>query len=127
MEEQKIVFDAREYLQATTPPVFIAPNGKRYEGRVISYPQWLPYRESLVHFATGVANDDEVEKFGRKFLKKIFPRPWWKIWEKPVWKWIFELPPNQFIKALETFMKSQESYLSGNLPGTDNPDQMNEQ
>jgi hypothetical protein len=114
--DRKITFDATQYLEATTPPTFIAPNGKSYTGRVLSYPQWLPYREALTNFAIAAVTDQDVRRFGKRFLKNIFPRPWWKIWERPVWKWVFELPPIRFMEAMESFIASQEQMM-GTPPG----------
>lgn len=122
------MFDAQAYLAALEPPVFIAPNGRRYVGKVLSVDEWEPFQEAMRDITTAQAKAPPYAAGdGWKPLQQVlyrltdafFPRPWWRFWQRRVSYWIRRLPPEGQVKAVWDFMRSQgKASGMANLPAT---------
>lgn len=112
------MFDSREYLEALEPPVFIAQNGVRFVGRVISVDEWEPFKERML--AVGEATDfTAVFRLHRDLTQLFFPRGrrfWTRRFWRPAWWYVSRLPPLGQMKAVYSFMQSQVRALGQELP-----------
>lgn len=103
------MFDAREYLATFEVPVFIAPNGRRYEGRILSADEWAPLQAKLKNVEN--VRWPELQRVLFELTDAIFPKPRWRIWERSVRDWLKRLPPVGQMRAVWSFMQSQASAL----------------
>lgn len=98
------LFDSQQYLEALGPPEFVAPNGKKYVGRILSTDQFLKY-QALFRGASESGLAQRRAMF--KITAAIFPKPWWKVRERSVASWLRTLPPVGQVRAVWDFMQSQ--------------------
>ncbi len=122
------MFDTREYLEGIEPPTFIAPNGKVYVGTVRSYDEWLPFQERL-ESTLGVdgLSVNNVRQIAYDLTRWLFPKPWWKFWQRSCVYHVMRLPPMVMVKAIFSFIQSQgqalgveiESTFPGKVPEAD--------
>lgn len=106
------MFDAKEYMEAVEPPVFRAPNGRVYTGRVLSHQEWLPLQRHLNSLQnTHQLTREKLYEAARKLTRAMFPKPWWKVWERSATYHVLRLPPVGLLKALWSFMDAQAPAL----------------
>lgn len=116
------MFDSPALVAALTIPVFIDINGKKHVGRILGADSWfrLMARIRLVKRKDGTFDPRLLSNAMRMIVDEFFPRPWWKLWEKPVSYHVWQLPPELRMAAVWDFMQSQAS-VSGTelvpLPG----------
>ena len=102
------MFDSREYLADLEPPVFVAPNGRKYVGRILSHPQWVPLQGYLNDLSDrGSMTNEKIHLAAARISRAMFPKPWWKFWQHSATWFIMRLPPTGQLKALWSFMDSQ--------------------
>ena len=103
-----IQFDSREYTEALEPPVFFAPNGKKYVGKLMSYEKWLAF-SPLLEGIDGREDltMDELSHIARTLTDAMFPHPFWKFWRRPASHYVLRLPPIFMLKAIMSFMEAQ--------------------
>lgn len=55
-------FDSRSAVAALEPPVFIAPDGATYTGRILSYVEYQRVKPDILRWAEGRFGEDETEE-----------------------------------------------------------------
>lgn len=105
------MYSAKDYLAALEPPRFEAPDGKVYVGRVVSQEQYLPLQAKLLAF--GERKDlASFTALARAVCDLLFPRPWWKVWERSVYSHVMALPSyTQRMRAVLDFLACQDRVM----------------
>ena len=102
------MFDAQEYLAAIEPPTFVAPNGKKYVGRVLSTDEFIPYQVAMREVTAGEQLDwRRLQRVLLRLTRAFFPKPRWRFWERSAASWVRTLPPVGQMRAMWDFMASQ--------------------
>lgn len=124
------MFDAKEFMEAMSPPQFRAPDGTLFEGEHMSFQEWMPFQQAFEDMTArakrGEVSEVELRANIRKFVDAIFPRkrPWWKVWqrERLCSTEVLKLAPNVMTAAVQTFIQSQAQAMQVSLgakPGKD--------
>lgn len=114
------MFDARAYYATLELPEFIAPNGKRYVGRILGADTWARLQTKLrvSKQADGTYNPRGLSSAMKLICDATFPKKWWKPWERSVADWVGTLPEIGKMRAVWDFMRSQAKARGENLPET---------
>lgn len=102
-----MAFDAKEYLASFSPPEFVAADGTRYVGRILSHEQWLPFEQRFHKLGDGEADYQEIFDLTKDLSRAMFPKPWWKFWKTSVTRQLLKLPPMAWLAALAHFRQAQ--------------------
>lgn len=115
-----MAFDSQQYMAALQPPTFIALNGRKYVGRILSVDEWQPYQIQMRDAGRGDGTVDwnKLRKVMYNITKALFPKPWWKFWERGAIYWLRKLPPVGQMRAVWDFMQSQAKALGMELKPT---------
>lgn len=113
------MFDSRQYLESLEPPVFIAPDGSRFIGRILSIEEWQPFEMRMQAAGRGELTGQQMLAFMYQITSAFFPRGW-RFWTKRWWRpcaWhIRRLPPVGQLRAVYSFMRSQRLALGMEMP-----------
>lgn len=109
------LFDSREYLEALRPPEFVAPNGTRYRGKLLSVDEWQPFEERLRAAQAGQLVGPALHALLRDLTSAMFPRDW-RFWKRSCWQQVKRLPPVGQLRAVYTFLQSQGEALGVKTP-----------
>jgi len=117
------MFDAPAYLKSLQPPEFIDQNGHKHVGRIIGADTWqrLQSRVRLTKREDGSFDPQDLNRAMNAMVHAMFPRPWWKVWERSVAWHLWRLPGTGRMRAVWSFMQSQASANGMEpepLPGT---------
>lgn len=116
-----MVFDTREYIASQEPPVFVAADGTRYVGRVLSMPQWQRFEERVGKAKNKELAWPELQRLILDLCDAFFP-PSGSFWSyltgrRRTVRWhVQRLPPIVQMQALWDFMRSQASAAGVPLP-----------
>lgn len=112
------MFDARAYYATLEVPVFIAPNGREYRGRILGADTWerLQQKLRLSRNSDGSFNPKGLAGAMRIICDETFPPNRWKPWDKSVADWVWELPEIGRYRAVWDFMQSQAKARGESLP-----------
>jgi hypothetical protein len=106
------LYDADALALAVEAPA-VRIGRRTYVGRVLSYPEWLPFRDRLLKLKAQELSDEETLAFFREFLDASFPHPWWRFWEPPPRAVIMRHP--QLLAIMHHFFGCQARALTTGL------------
>lgn len=113
------MFDSKQYLAGLEPPTFIASDGSKFVGRLLSVEEWLPYESRMQQASLGEMTGIQMRAFIRDLVMVFFPRGWrlWtRRWWRPCWWYVRRLPPVGQLRAVHSFMESQREGLGIESP-----------
>lgn len=113
------MFDSKQYLESLEPPVFIAPDGSRFIGRILSIDEWQPFEMRMQMAGRGELTGPQLFKLLRDITGAFFPRGWrfWsRRWWRGCWYHVHRLPPIGQLRAVYSFMLSQRQALGLEMP-----------
>lgn len=117
------MFDADEYLEALNPPVF-KYGGRTYRGRILSEEEFLRFAPQLQAVARKKISYLEYRVLVWQIGRAIFPKPWWKVWERSVGSILLKLPAKVREAALRDFLEPQGAAMglqASPTPGSASP------
>lgn len=113
------MFDAPAYLAAFDAPTYIDQAGKKHVGRILGADHWLRLQIKMrARNDDGTPNYAEIERNMARIVNDMFPRAWWKVWERSVFSWLRQLPPMGRMQAVWDFMGSQAKAMGSEPLGT---------
>lgn len=90
-----------------TLPCWWAPGGSRtYEGRILSYLEFLPFKEGFLDLSAGKLDEDEALGLFRQYLRAI---------GIPARK-VLRLPPQVMVEVMEDFLSCQLRAMGETVP-----------
>lgn len=116
------MFDADQYIEALEPPVF-KYGGRIYRGRILSMEDWVRFAPRLQKAARKELSHLDYQVLIWQLARAIFPRPWWKVWERSVGSILLKLPIKVREAAVQDFLEPQGRALglteASPTPGSD--------
>lgn len=114
-----MAFNAKEYLDSLEPPEFVAPDGTKYVGRILSADQFHRYRAELQSAKdNGELRWPQLQRVMFKLTACMFPHHWWQFRRRSVVSWLKQLPPAGQMRAVWDFMRSQGKAFGTEVPET---------
>lgn len=113
------MFDSIAYMAATRPPEFIAVDGTRFIGRLLSVDEWQPYEVRMQAASRGELAWPALRDLLRDLTREFFPRGfafWRRRFWRPCWWYVNRLPPVGQLRAVYSFMQSQGTALGMEPP-----------
>lgn len=118
-------FDADVFRAAQEEPTLLV-NGRLHIGRLLSIEEWLCYADELRRLnADTTAPPHAYLRLYRRYLRSVFPRPWWDFGPDPV-RALFRLPWAVVVECIDRFFGLQAQASTPSSPsrstiGTDSP------
>ncbi|MGN6110837.1 MAG: hypothetical protein ACTHU0_37390 [Kofleriaceae bacterium] len=109
-------FNADQHAAALEPPVLIL-GGLRYEGRLLSIEEWLPFAEEAGQLRTGTRA--AWAAFARRYLRAVFPRRRFRVWAPDPVQLLMAQPWATVEEALDRFFVLQARAMSPRVPTTE--------
>lgn len=104
------MFDTREFLLSLAAPEFIAADGTRFRGRVLSLPQWQAFEGRMQAARNQQLDWRALQALILDLCDAFFPRGrrfWTRRFWRPVRWHVSRLPPVGQMRAMWDFMQSQ--------------------
>ena len=104
------MFDADQELEALDPPQF-KYQGRVYRGVILSMEDWIRFAPRLQRAARKELSYVDYQVLVWQLGRAIFPKPWWKVWERSVGAILLKLPLKVREAALQDFLAPQGKAL----------------
>lgn len=105
--------NADRQIEDLKPPTF-THGGRTWTGRFLSFDEWRRYEPALVKIGQGKMEHGEFRLHLYRLAREIFPRPWWKVWDRSVGYHLLRMPLKVQLAAFFSFAEAQ-----GRANGTD--------
>lgn len=99
----KETLDADALVAALTPPS-VTVGGVTYKGRLLSYFEWMPFRDRLVRMGRGELGAAEAREFAEEYFRAVFPKRFLRV--DPVPK-LMVMPEQVIAQVLSHFFTCQ--------------------
>jgi hypothetical protein len=99
-------FNADAYLDAMERPSFTI-GGRTHQGRILSFDEWLEFEPRMRAAVAGELGPNDLRLLVYQFVRRLFPKPWWRFWSRSVAWHLLSLPLEAQMKAVESFIRSQ--------------------
>lgn len=110
-------FDADQHAAAQERPVLIV-GGLRYEGRLLSIEEWLPFADEVEQLRAREAPVAAWSAFTRRYLQAVFPRQRFRWWAPDPVEQLLRQPWVVVQEALQRFFDLQARAMSQPGPTT---------
>lgn len=105
-----MAFDARQYLEALTPPTYVDSKGRTHTGRIVSFEEFVALQPMIEKIERREADPALWKAFVRQMCYVTFPpKHWWS--RSPVIKDILRLPFHAQTEAIKDFCQSHSAAL----------------
>lgn len=104
---------ADDLLAALTPPS-VTIGGVTYTGRILSYFEFMPYRDEMLRFNEGELTTEQALAFLTRYFREVFPKRW--LGPDPVPK-LMKLPETVLAQVVKSFFTLQLAATPGVLRG----------